>query len=54
MAITDEATMIAVTAASCQRWAVNRPPMRRSETSRACAFSSAVTVCGRRGGLVVP
>src|SRR6185312_14822930 len=40
----EEAAMMAVTIASCHLYGVNSRPMRRSETSRACAFSAAVTV----------
>lgn len=40
--------MIAVTMASCQRYGVNSRPMRRRDTSRACAFSAAVTVLESR------
>ena len=39
----DEATMMAVTMASGQRYGANSRPMRRSDTLRACAFSAAVT-----------
>ena len=39
----DEATMMAVTMASGQRWGRNSRPMRPRDTSRACAFSAAVT-----------
>ena len=42
-ATTDDATMIGTTATSEPRCGANRRPMRRSETSRACAFSAAVT-----------
>lgn len=38
--------MMAVTIVSCQRYGVKSRPMRRSDTSRACAFSAAVTVRG--------
>ena len=44
MATMDDATMIATTTASGQRYGANSPPIRRSETSRACAFSAAETV----------
>ena len=54
IATMDDATMMAVTIASCARWAVKSRPMRRSDTSRACAFSAAVTVCSRRPRLVRP
>jgi hypothetical protein len=40
----EEATMMAVTTASGQRWGMNSRPMRRSDTSRAWARSAAVTV----------
>ena len=43
MATTDDATMIAVTTASEHWWGVKSRPMRRSDTSRAWAFSAAVT-----------
>ena len=36
--------MMAVTTASCHRYGVNSRPMRRSDTSRACAFSAAVAM----------
>jgi hypothetical protein len=38
----EEATMTAVTSASCQRYGVNSRAMRSRGTSRACAFSAAV------------
>ena len=43
---TEEAAMMAVTIPSCQRYGVKSRPMRRSDTSRACAFSAGVTVRG--------
>jgi hypothetical protein len=51
IATTEDATMIATTTASGRRCGVNSRPMRGSETSRACAFSAAVTVrwSDRRG-----
>src|ERR1700733_6196823 len=45
---TEDAAMMAVTMASCQRYGGNSRPMRRKDTSRACAFSAAVTVFGPR------
>jgi hypothetical protein len=45
IATTDDTTMIAVTVAMDQRCGMNRRAIRRSETSRACALSAAVTVC---------
>ena len=44
----EEATMMAVTIAICQRYGANSRPIRRSDTSRACAFSAAVTVAAPR------
>ena len=52
IATTDDTTMIAVTTATDQRCGANRRAIRRSETSRACAFSAAVAV-DRRDGRVV-
>ncbi len=49
---TDDTTISAVTVAMDQRCGANRRAIRRSETSRACAFSAAVTV-GRRAGRCV-
>src|SRR3984885_3434159 len=44
----EEAAMMTVTIAICQRYGVNSRPIRRSDPSRACAFSAAVTVLGPR------
>ena len=43
---TDEATMMATTPRTDQRYGVNSRAIRRSETSRACCFSAAL---GRSG-----
>ena len=48
----DDMAISAVTVTMDQRCGANRRVIRRSETSRACAFSAAVTV-GRRDGRVV-
>ena len=44
----DEATMIATTPSTDQRYGENSRAIRRSETSRACCFSSAVGLSGVR------
>ena len=44
----EDAAMIAVTMASCQRYGLNSCPIRRRDTSRACVFSAAVTVLDPR------
>jgi hypothetical protein len=49
----EEAAMMTVTMASGHRYGMNSRPMRRSDTSRACARSAAVTVRGPRPRLVL-
>ena len=44
----DEATMMATTPRTDQRYGVNSRAIRRSETSRACCFSAAVGLSGVR------